>query len=79
MALSIYTAKIVIDPNVRVRGNITYSCFLDSDHQVYIGDTVLAIEPESSLAWDAVVTDIDNEGRFIYLFVDWKSGREYPN
>lgn len=67
-------ARIIIDPNVRVRGNMTYTGFEDTNEQVAAGDTVLAIEQESEMVWDAVVTEIDDESRLIYLYVNWKGG-----
>lgn len=67
-------ARIIIDPNVRVRGSMTYTGFEDTNEQVATGDTVLAIEQESEMVWDAVVTEIDDESRLIYLYVNWKGG-----
>lgn len=71
---------IVIDPNVRVRGNQTYACFDDVEmphdaEEVAVGQKVLAVERESDMEADAIVADIDREHEFIYLTVDWSSWR----
>ena len=69
--------RIEIDPNVRVRGNQTYSGFEDlvNGGLPRIGDTVAVIETESSLSGEGVVTDVDMSARLIYLSVDWSSLR----
>lgn len=79
------TVRIVIDPNVRVRGNKTYAGFEDvltrtrmttADRPVQPGDKVLAVEPESSIVTDATVVDVDYERKIIYLAVDWQGWRD---
>lgn len=86
------TVRIAIDPNVRVRGNKTYAGFEDiqeagnlglsrpahADGPLFVGDKVLAAETEDGIVWDATVVDIDREHEFVYLAVDWGSGRDDP-
>jgi hypothetical protein len=73
------TVRVVIDPNVRVRGNQTFTELgaIIGD-AVCVGQQVVAFETESGLAGVAVVTDIDPERHLVYLAVDWRSFRE-PN
>jgi len=74
------TARITIDPNVRVRGNQTYSGFEDiqAGAPVAVGDKVLAVEAEDGIVTDAAVTDVDEERRLVYLEVDWRGWRDDP-
>jgi uncharacterized Rossmann fold enzyme len=70
------TARIVIDPNVRIRGNQTYSGFKDVQGPIAVGDKALAVEAEDGIVTDAEVTDIDEEKRIVYLAVDWRGWRD---
>jgi hypothetical protein len=65
------TARIAIDPNVRVRGNQTYAGLEDVEGAVTVGSKVEVYERESGLTGPAEVTDVDTERRLIYLAVDW--------
>ena len=66
------TTEILIDPNVRVAGNETFSGFED-----VIGDLpaegarVRVREPESNIVGQGVVTRVDERDRLIYLAIDW--------
>lgn len=84
------TVRIVIDPNVRVRGNKTYSGFEDiqaagqltrtrscrADGLIAVGDKVLALEEEDRIVADAEVVDIDEERQVVYLAVNWGGWRD---
>jgi hypothetical protein len=84
------TVRIAIDLNVRVRGNQTYAGFGDvripgspDDAPLLLedikpGTAVLAVEEESGIVADAVITDVDQEKALVYLAVDWKSFRDDP-
>ena len=72
---------IVIDPNVRARGNQTYARFDDvemphSAGDLRIGMKVFAVETESNMGTDATVADIDPNYEFIYLAVEWRGWRD---
>jgi hypothetical protein len=71
-------ARIEIDPNVRVRGNQTYTGFEDVQgaRSVCVGDMVLAWEREDDIVTDAHVVDVDEERRLVYLAVDWHGWRK---
>ena len=66
------TTEILIDPNVRVAGNETFSGFED-----VVGDLpsegahVRVREPESNIVGQGVVTRVDEGDRLIYLAIDW--------
>ena len=64
---------VMIDPNVRVAGNQTFSGFEDvlGDGLPDPGDRVIVREPESGVTGSAVVTRLDFDDRLIYLTVDW--------
>jgi hypothetical protein len=70
------TARVAIDPNVRVRGNQTYAGLEDVEGTVAVGSHVEVYEPESGLTGPAEVTEVDHERRLIYLAVDWGKLRE---
>lgn len=70
------TARVAIDPNVRVRGNQTYAGLEDVQGTVVAGSHVQVYEPESGLTGPAEVTEIDHERRLVYLAVDWGKLRE---
>lgn len=64
--------RIVIDPNIRVRGNLTLADSGDvSGPMPEVGDDVVAVEAESGLHGPACVVDIDRDRDLIYLSVDW--------
>ncbi|GHE41985.1 hypothetical protein GCM10017673_50230 [Streptosporangium violaceochromogenes] len=67
--------RIAIDPNIRVRGNGTYAGFEDADGPLAVGDIVEVFEPESGLAGQGNVADVDNERGLAYLSVEWASLR----
>lgn len=64
---------VTIDPNVRVRGNLTFAGLEDVVGDLVEGGTVRVVEPEAGLVGTGVVTEIDNETRLVYLRVDWAS------
>jgi len=77
------TARIAIDPNVRVRGNETYAGLEDVEGDIAAGSRVVVYEPESGLVGPAEVTEIDTDKRLVYLAVDWQAltrseGEEAP-
>lgn len=65
--------RVVIDPNVRVRGNGTYAGFEDVTGPIALDEAVEVYEPESGLAGKGRVTDIDGQRELVYLSVDWSS------
>jgi hypothetical protein len=69
------TTTIMIDPNVRVRGNGTYAGLEDVRGNIAVGVEVEVFEPESDLVGQGRVTEIDVERRLVYLSVDWSSLR----
>lgn len=71
--------RISIDPNVRTKGNETYSGFGDVFGEVEKlnpGDWVTVMCEESDLIGDAKVSCLDFERKIIHLAVDWSSLRE---
>lgn len=60
-----------IDPNVRVRGNQTFAGFEDADASVRPYEWVDVVEPESGARGAAMVTEVDEDKRLIYLSVIW--------
>lgn len=65
--------RVVIDPNVRVRGNGTYAGFEDVTGPIALDEPVEVYEPESGLTGEGRVTDIDADRELVYLSVDWSS------
>jgi hypothetical protein len=67
------TQQVMIDPNVRVAGNQTFSGFEDilAGDLPEVGDVVVVREPESGITGSATVTRVDYTDRLIYLAVDW--------
>jgi hypothetical protein len=65
--------RVVIDPNVRVRGNGTYAGFEDVTGPITLHEPVEVYEPESRLVGQGQVTDIDADRELVYLSVDWSS------
>jgi hypothetical protein len=66
-------ARVAIDPNVRVRGNDTFTSLEDVTGSVAAGDAVEVYEPESGLAGDGVITEVDEARKLVYLSVSWPS------
>jgi hypothetical protein len=70
--------RIMIDPNVRVRGNQTY---VDLDSDVLSGDVpqvgteVEVCEEEAGLVGRARVSEVNRLTGLVYLVVDWSSLR----
>jgi hypothetical protein len=67
--------RVTVDPNVRVRGNQTFSGLEDADGPLAAGDKVLAVWEETGRVTDAEVTDVDEDKRLVYLAVDWRGFR----
>ncbi len=66
--------EIMIDPNVRVAGNETFSGFEDVRGPMpAVGQNVVVREPEGDLIGAGVVTRLDDTARLIYIAVDWPS------
>ena len=65
--------RVEIDPNVRTRGNWTFSGLEDADGPVTVGEIVHVFEPESGLEGSGRVEDVDEARRVIFLSVDWAS------
>ena len=66
--------EIMIDPNVRVAGNETFSGFEDVRGPMpAVGQNVVVREPEGDLIGAGVVTRLDEAARLIYIAVDWPS------
>lgn len=64
--------EIMIDPNVRVSGGLTFSGFEDVRGPMPTqGKQVLVREPEANLVALGVVDHIDENDRLIYIAVDW--------
>ncbi|MEU4224258.1 hypothetical protein AB0F17_08195 [Nonomuraea sp. NPDC026600] len=67
-----------IDPNVRVRGDNTYTGFEDVEGEaadLHLGEVVTVYEPESGLRGFGSVVDVDLDRRLVFLAVDWSSLR----
>lgn len=65
--------RIMIDPNVRVRGNGTYAGFEDVRGPVAVGMDVQVYEPEAGIFGNGRVNEIDTGRKLVYLSVDWES------
>lgn len=64
--------EIMIDPNVRVSGGLTFSGYEDVRGPMPIpGQQVLVREPEANLVALGTVDRIDENDRLIYIAVDW--------
>lgn len=64
--------EIMIDPNVRVAGDLTFSGFEDVlGPMPTVGQTVLAREPEANLVATGVVTRVDRADELVYIAVNW--------
>jgi hypothetical protein len=66
-------SRVMIDPNIRVRGNATYAGFEDVDGPIAVGEAVEVYEPESGITGQGCVTEIDAARELVYLSVDWSS------
>ena len=67
--------RISIDPNVRVRGGLTYSGFEDIDGELPLDGLVEVYEPEGDLLGSGKVVDVDDEAQLVYVEVEWSSLR----
>lgn len=67
--------RIAIDPNVRVRGHLTYAGFEDVYGDLPLDGMVEVFEPEAGICGSASVVEVDTENSLIYLEVDWASMR----
>jgi hypothetical protein len=71
---------VTVDLNVRVRKHETYSGFGDvtgaDPAALRWGDRVLAVEAESRICAEAIVTGLDAEKRLVYLVPDWHGWRD---
>lgn len=65
--------RIVIDPNVRVRGQLTYAGFEDVEGSIAVGQNVDVVEPESGLVGKGLIVEIDLQTQLVYLGVDWSA------
>jgi hypothetical protein len=65
--------RIEIDPNVRVRGQLTFAGFEDVRGPLRLGQTVVVFEPESDLVGEGRVVEIDVARELVILGVDWAS------
>lgn len=72
------TVRVTIDLNTRVRGSQSYAGLEDADSPVVAGQAVLAVEAETGLVTNAIVTDVDRDRRLMYLAVDWRGLRADP-
>ena len=67
--------RIEFDPNVRVRGNGTFT-WLPEGVSLRVGDSVVLFEPEGGIEVDGKVTEIDTAKNLVYFTVDWPTLRE---
>ena len=66
--------EIMIDPNVRVADNLTFSGFEDVRGPIpQKGQSVLVRELEADLVAIGVVDRVDYEDSLIYIAVNWES------
>jgi hypothetical protein len=64
--------EVMIDPNVRVAGGLTFSGFEDVRGPMPLaGQEVLVREPEANLVAIGVVDHLNDEDRLVYVRVDW--------
>lgn len=68
-------SRVEIDPNVRVRGNQTFSGMENVYGPIAVGQAVQVFESEADIVGDAWVTDIDHKKKLVYLRVMWSSLR----
>lgn len=74
----VMTVRVRIDPNVRVRGNMTYA---DVDDDVFGGDArigheVEVFEEEAGIVGRGRICEIDRQTNLVYLWVNWASLKE---
>lgn len=69
------TIRIRIDPNVRVRGNLTYADIDDdvSGGDLRLGCGVEVFEDEACISGTGRVCEIDLIKNLVYVAVDWAS------
>lgn len=67
------STRVEIDPNVRVRGQLTYAGFEDVTGPLSVGQTVEVFESESGLVGEGRVVEIDTATQLVYLGVNWGS------
>ena len=70
--------RIAIDPNVRVRGDLTFSGFEEiegeiDDAKLTAGVEVTVVEPETGAQGYGRISEVSWERRLVYLEVEWKS------
>jgi hypothetical protein len=65
--------RVEIDPNVRVRGNQTFTGLEEVEGPIAVGVWVRVYERESGVEGDAWVTDVDEGKGLVYLNVIWSS------
>jgi len=64
--------EIMIDPNVRVSGGLTFSGYEDVRGPMPVaGQQVLVREPEANLVAVGTVEHLDENDRLVYVAVDW--------
>lgn len=64
--------EIMIDPNVRVSGGLTFSGYEDVRGPMPVaGQQVLVREPEANLVAVGTIDHFDVNDRLIYVAVDW--------
>jgi hypothetical protein len=69
-------SRVEIDPNVRVRGNQTFSGLDNVYGPIAVGQAVQVFESEADIVGDGWVTDIDTKKNLVYLRVMWSSLRD---
>lgn len=69
-------SRVEIDPNVRVRGNQTFTGMDNVYGPIAVGQAVQVFEPEADIVGDGWVTDIDTKKNLVYLRVMWSSLRD---
>lgn len=69
-------SRVEIDPNVRVRGNQTFTGMDNVYGPIAVGQAVQVFESEADIVGDGWVTDIDTKKNLVYLRVVWSSLRD---
>lgn len=72
-------SRVEIDPNVRVRGNQTFTGMDNVYGPIAVGQAVQVFESEADIIGDGWVTDIDTKKNLVYLRVVWSSLRDRKN
>jgi hypothetical protein len=67
--------RIEIDPNVRVRGQLTFAGLEDVYGPLRLGQTVEVFEPEGDIVGEGRVVEIDIARQLVILGVNWASLR----